>query len=96
MKQITSILCLILLVLSICANNIITVSATEITSPTMSTIDDSQLENEDPISIEDICEAFSRLVNKGKQWVETQKERIPEEVIQILKVLRVAQRLFQD
>ena len=96
MKQLTSILCLILLVFSICANNIITVSATEITSPTMSTIDDSQLENEDPISIEDICEAFSRLVNKGKQWVETQKERIPKEVIDILKFLRAARWILQD
>ena len=96
MKQFTSVLCLILLIFSICINSVIPVSATETTPSTVQTVEDSQLEEEESISIEEICHAFSRLINNGKQWVETQKERIPEEVIDILKFLRVARWIFQD
>ena len=124
MKQLASVLCLILLVFSICANGIITVSATETipsTDPVVEesqpteeesisiediftetipstdpVVEESQPTEEESISIEDIFDAFSRLINNGKQWVETQKERIPEEVIDILKLLMVARWILQD
>ena len=96
MKQLASVVCLILLVFSICANGIITVSATETIPSTDPVVEGSQPTEEESISIEDIFDAFSRLINNGKQWVETQKERIPEEVIDILKFLRVARWILQD
>ena len=96
MKQLASVLCLILLVFSICANGIITVSATETIPSTDPVVEESQPTEEESISIEDIFDAFSRLINNGKQWVETQKERIPDEVIDILKLLMVARWILQD